>query len=238
MLGSWRKSTDASKPAYWGPMNGPAPGGERNVICGDAIAWLREQPVLEGCSVVTSLPDASELGMKRPDWTEWFVDAAALVMARCPDDGVALFFQSDVKKGGCWVDKSWLCHRAAERAGMELLLHKIVCRVPAGTVTFGRAGYSHLLAYSRGVRLDLSRASADVLPELGEMTWVRAMGVAACRVACDFVRAHTRSHTIVDPFCGVGTVLAVANEKGFRALGVELSRKRASQARQLVLSLP
>ena len=43
--------------------------------------------------------------------------------------------------------------------------------------------------------------------------------------------------TVFDPFCGVGTVLAVANAFGLSALGVEKARKRAEQARQLVVSL-
>ena len=61
------------------------------------------------------------------------------------------------------------------------------------------------------------------------------MGVEACRVACEFIRAETRCATVVDPFCGVGTALAVANQFGFDAVGVDLSRKRADKARALVL---
>ena len=45
-------------------------------------------------------------------------------------------------------------------------------------------------------------------------------GAAACPV-------------VIDPFCGQGTVLAVANELGMDALGVELSRKRCRQALKL-----
>jgi tRNA G10 N-methylase Trm11 len=40
---------------------------------------------------------------------------------------------------------------------------------------------------------------------------------------------------VVDPFCGVGTVLAVANETGLDAIGVELNRKRARKARTLTV---
>jgi tRNA G10 N-methylase Trm11 len=40
---------------------------------------------------------------------------------------------------------------------------------------------------------------------------------------------------VVDPFCGVGTVLAVANAHGLDALGVEKHRKRAEQARALLV---
>jgi len=40
---------------------------------------------------------------------------------------------------------------------------------------------------------------------------------------------------VIDPFCGVGTLLAVANEKGFDPFGVELSAKRAGKGRTLEL---
>ena len=124
---------------------------QRVVHHGDAIEWLRAHGRLDGGSVVTSLPDVSEvpeLGFE--GWQRWFEDAASLVMHAVPDDGAAIFFQSDIKHEGLWVDKGALVARAGERAGMGLLFHKIVCRKPAGTVTFGRASYSHLLGWSRG----------------------------------------------------------------------------------------
>jgi len=40
---------------------------------------------------------------------------------------------------------------------------------------------------------------------------------------------------ILDPFCGVGTVLAVANRLGLDAVGVEKNRKRAEDARALTV---
>ena len=41
------------------------------------------------------------------------------------------------------------------------------------------------------------------------------------------------ARTICDPFCGHGTVLAVANALGLSAIGVDLSRKRVRKARAL-----
>jgi hypothetical protein len=209
---------------------------ERKVVCDDAVRWLSAQPVLEGCSFVTSLPDVSETQLDVPRWKRWFGGAARLVLDKCPEDGVAIFFQSDVKKGGEWIDKGYLCQRAAEDAGARLLWHRVACRVPPGTVTFGRAGYSHVLCFSKGRRLDLTRVSPDVLPRVGEMTWTRAIGLDACRMACRYVRDQTPSRTIVDPFCGWGTVLAVANALGLDAMGVELNARRARKARQLTLT--
>ncbi|ADO68019.1 DNA methyltransferase [Stigmatella aurantiaca] len=217
--------------------NTPPPPGRRTVECAEAVAWLSGRGVLEGCSVITSLPDLSEFpALSLAEWKQWFIRAAALVMAKVPPEGVALFYQTDVKHEGTWVDKGYLVSRAAEEAGQETLFHKVVCRRPPGTVTFGRPAYSHLLGFSRGVRLALSKATADVLPEAGEVTWTRGMGVRACLAACRFIQEHTPTRTVVDPFCGHGTVLAVANALGLDAVGVELSRKRARKARALRLT--
>ncbi len=166
-------------------------------------------------------------------WREWFVSAAALVLSRCPPEGVAIFFQTDIKKGGEWVDKGYLVSKAAEQAGARTLWHKIVCRAAPGDTTFGRPAYSHMLCFAPALSIDLARATPDVLPDAGEMTWTRGMGVKACVAACRFILGSTATRTVVDPFCGRGTALAVANGLGLDAIGVELSKKRARQAQNL-----
>jgi hypothetical protein len=192
--------------------------------------------VLEGCSIITSLPDVSELPhLGLAGWKDWFVDAARRVLRACPEDGVAIFYQSDIKKDDVWIDKGFLCSLAAHEEAFSTLFHKVVCRRPPGTATFGRAAWSHLLVFSRGVKIAPSVALPDVLPDPGESNWTRGMGTEACKLACRIVRTHTRSRTIVDPFCGRGMVLAVANAVGFDAIGVELSPKRARQAGALAM---
>ena len=210
----------------------------RAVFHADALVWLRESAPLGGASVVTSLPDASELpALKLDAWTRWFEDAACATMDAVTDDGVAIFFQSDIKRDGVWIDKGALVARAAERTGAALLFHKIVCRKPAGTVTYGRASYSHLLGFARRLRPSLRRTTADVLPDAGHMPGNKSMGVKACIDACRFVAAETTTRTIVDPFCGWGTVLAVANALGLDAIGVDLSARMCRRARTLQLDL-
>jgi len=150
-------------------------------------------------------------------------------------ESVAIFFQTDVKRDGCWVDKSFLVQLGAQAAGVQLLWHKVVCRAPAGITTFGRPAYAHLLCFSKTLRLAPTQSSPDVLPRLGEMTWARAMGIEACEATCRFLIEHTACRTVVDPFCGMGSILAVANAYGLDAIGVELSAKRAARARTLQL---
>lgn len=208
--------------------------GKRTVHHADAISWLKEQDLLNGCSIITSLPDISEFPkMSLDEWKTWFVDTAQLVLSKCPDDGVTLFYQSDIKRDGLWIDKAFLCQQAAQKSGQELIAHKIICRAPAGTNTFGSPGYSHLLCFSKALRPDISKSLTDVLSEAGEVTWTRGMGIKACELACQMVMNFTNSRTIVDPFCGHGTVLAVANELGLNAVGIEHKLKYSKKAESL-----
>lgn len=205
----------------------------REVVCADAIPWMRERGCLAGACAVTSLPDVSETGTALPAWRTWFLAAARLVIDAVPAESAAIFFQSDIKRDGAWIDKGALVTRAAEEAGARVLFHKIVCRRPPGMLTAGRPGFTHLIAVSRAMACPDVLPIPDVIVDAGEQKWVRAMGVRAAAHAVRFARDQARATTVFDPFCGVGTVLAVANALGLDALGVELARKRCEQARAL-----
>ncbi len=207
----------------------------REVICAEALGWLASHAAPPGASVVTSLPDVSELPMSLDGWRAWFVDATRAVLRWVPDDGAAVFYQSDVRHAGAWIDKSHLVLTAGDAEGATLLWHKIVCRRPPGTVAPGRPSYSHMLCLSRRPRSPGARVGPDVLPDSGPMTWSRAIGLTACRVACEYLRDEIGARVIVDPFCGRGTALAVANELGMDAVGVERGAKRCRLARALTL---
>ncbi len=208
----------------------------RQVFHADAIAWLAEHSPLVGCSVVTSLPDVSELPALGFDkWRDWFVAAAGLVLRSIPRGAMAVFFQSDVLHGGRWVDKGALVSQGAAATGADLLSHKIVCRKPPGSPSFGRASYAHMLSFGRDVTPGHSHPRVDVLPDGGERPGAKAMGALACRDACLDVLRITRTRTIVDPFCGFGTVLAVANALGLHSVGVDISAKMCRKARNLVV---
>jgi hypothetical protein len=209
----------------------------RDVHCAESLAWLAAQPTLPGTAVVTSLPDVHETSMPLPAWREWFIGAAADILRRIDPDQVAIFYQTDIKQDGAWIDKSYLCQRAAESAGSALLWHRIALRKPPGTPMFGRPGYAHLLAFARDLRERPGDGGVDVFPT-GDMLWPRAIGLDACRAACRYVRRRTAAHTILDPFCGRGTVLAVANELGLHAIGVDWSPKRCRQAQALRTDSP
>lgn len=200
----------------------------------DGVAWLRQSALPAEAGILTSLPDSSEMRrLPFAGWRQWFIDTAAVVVSAVHERSAAVFYQTDVKRDGAWVDKAFLLQLGAEAAGVRLLWHKIVCRAPAGTATGGRPGYAHLLCFSRALDDPVETAMPDVLPRLGPMTWSRAMGLCAVEFAVAWLRDHAGAKVIVDPFCGVGTALAVANRLGLDSIGVEIASGRAEKARQL-----
>lgn len=209
----------------------------REVICEDAITWLQDYKETEKASFLGSLPDISEFpGHTLEQWKEWFENTAALILSKTSPEGVTIFFQSDIKHESIWVDKSYMIQKAAEKLGHNLLWHKIFCRAPAGTIMFGRPSYSHMLCFSKTVLPDLSKSTADVIPDLGEKTWIRGMGLEASLIASNFVLKQTSTRTLINPFCGEGSVVAAANHVGLKAIGIERSPKRVEKARLLQVS--
>jgi hypothetical protein len=204
----------------------------REIVCADAIAWMQARGRIERACAVTSLPDVSEIGKALPVWREWFSNAVRLVVDSVPADSAALFFQSDIKRDGVWIDKGAIVIRAAEEAGAHVLFHKIVCRRPPGMLTQGRPGFTHLVAVSRAMKCPDILPIPDVIADAGRSLWVRAMGVRAAAHAVRFAKDQVGAKLIFDPFCGVGTIPAVANALGLDALGVELAKKRVEQSRE------
>jgi hypothetical protein len=209
----------------------------RTVLEEDAVAWLEKGGERAGCSLVTSMPDYSEFpGRTRAEWAAWFTRTAGLVLRATPPDGVSIFYQRDVKADTGWVDKAYLIQKAAEERAVPQLWHKIVARVEPGTIAYGKPGYSHLLCFSRGVKLEAGLSTADILNRAGEASWPRGMGREVAEMVCRFILDRTSTRTVVAPFCGEGALLAVANARGLAAVGIERSAKRAERARTFDLA--
>lgn len=214
-------------------MSESVPSPAREVHHAEAFAWMRARGRIDGACAITSLPDVSEVNLSLAAWRVWFRSAAALVLDAVPDESAALFFQSDIKHDGEWIDKGSMVIRAAEETGARVLFHKVVCRRPPGMLTNGRPGFTHFIAVSRAMKCPDVLPIPDVIDDAGESKWVRAMGVRAAAHAARFAKEQVGARMVLDPFCGVGTVLAVANAVGLDAIGVELNRKRCEQSREL-----
>lgn len=210
----------------------------REVHQADALVWMDQTAAPESASIVTSLPDVSEFGDHCfVKWQSWFSDTARRVIDWTPESGVSVFFQSDIRHENQWIDKGYLILRACEDTNAFLVFHKIVCRHPPGTIAHGRAAYSHLICVSKRRRPLPKRPGPDVIADAGYKPAVKSMGVNACQLACRFLVDETNTRIVVDPFCGYGTILAVANAMGLDAIGVDLSRRCCQAARKLKLSM-
>lgn len=205
----------------------------RDVVCSDAITWLKNQSVVQGHSYFASLPDISEFPKYTlTEWKAWFYETALLILSKTHPLDCAVFFQSDIKHNKTeWVDKSYLIQKAAETLGCKLWFHKIMCRVPADTVTLGRPGYSHLLCFSYSESPSTYKYSfADVMSDGGKKTWPRGVGADVASKIAQFIKHNVGSHTLINPFCGEGAMLMAANDAGMNAIGIERSAKRARTA--------
>jgi hypothetical protein len=211
----------------------------RTVLCRDSIRWLNEQKSID--YVVTSLPDHSEMKFTLDQWKSWFVSTAALILSKLSDDGLALFYQTDCRITDNktdhvteWVDKSFLIQTAAVQSNCKLLWHKVMLKGGPELVN-GRPSYSHLLCFSKNLNDKLMKVSPDVAHR-GKAVWKRGMGYHSTFVAVEFIRQYCpqpNKATIVDPFCGHGTVLAVANYLGFNSIGIDCMAKFCKAAVKL-----
>lgn len=231
-------------------------GATRVILQADVVTWLASIDTFEeGHSVLCSLPDISELGFTRDQYTAWWATVAGSLFTKLRPGQFAVFYQSD---GKLWQDKTWctgwlskaaLVEDAAGRAGATLLWHKIATfggsSGASATMAVGRPGFSHLLCYGApGGSADGSMAGYDPRASLspdvfdrGPQLWDRGAGLVAAHVASAFLAAQPQVTTVLSPCCGVGTFPAVANACGLAAVGVELNATRCSDARALRISL-
>jgi len=200
----------------------------RKIIVDDTTQWLKTIDSMD--SVITSLPDAEETNMDFKEWRRWFVDCIVQIMQKT--ENYCIFYQTDRKKNGSVKSKSFLVNYAAEKAGMDMKWHKIVLRRKVGTVDLFRPGYTHLICFSKNGKS--GKATPDVIDK-GKMIYKNAMGLDACKFACDFVKANSNTKTIFDPFCGQGSIVAMAEMFGFDAVGVEILPEYAEKSRKLVI---
>mmetsp|Transcript_32143 Transcript_32143/g.46341 ORF Transcript_32143/g.46341 Transcript_32143/m.46341 type:complete len:189 (+) Transcript_32143:316-882(+) len=147
-----------------------------------------------------------------------------------------------------WIDKSHLCSSAADAENCILLWHKLVLTSKDITTrSTGRPKYSHFLCYRKRENTSTDggfnqlwqyQTTMFAIPDIfyrGEMLWNKGIGLDCCYVGVQFLRDVAKASCVLDPFCGKGTVPAMANELGMSAVGVEISAKRCRQVTYLGL---
>jgi hypothetical protein len=212
----------------------------REVYCEDALQWL---PKNRGRgAIITSLPDLEEIGFKITaqsdiyEYINWFWAATRECLEFLPKGVPAVFLQTDRKGNGKTLSKfsllyteSPLNYTESPLSEFSLLFHKIVLRTGVGKVDLYRPTYSHLIAIGDKT-CKPGKATPDVI-ENGGVVYKNGFPLNAARLAVNFMVGKT--NTIIDPFCGRGTILAVANELGFNSIGVDIDETQCIYARNL-----
>jgi hypothetical protein len=198
----------------------------REIICCDALDFLAAKRFE---SVFASPPDADEIGATPKEWASWFIGALSACIRA--SRGPVVFSVTDRKVGGVLISKAGMVMRAAAETGATLVGHKICLRRGVGKVDLHRPGYTHLLFFNGRP----GAATPDVI-ERGQVVYPNGIGVAAARAGLLWIKGQGAS-AVADPFCGRGTIPALANALGMDAVGVDIDPAQCEFAKKLKIRL-
>lgn len=77
---------------------------------------------------------------------------------------------------------------------------------------------------------------AIVLPNGCPYLECTGVGLDCCYAGVRFLKDIAHAKLLVDPFCGRGTMIAMANTLGMSSMGIEISKRRCGRALLLDLS--
>ena len=190
--------------------------------------------------------------MSLKSYVSWFQQALGLLFKSCKPETLVVFFQTDICSGGQWLDKAAMICQEADHYGASLLWHKIT--FDPENINLPRRGssadYSHLLCFlvASGAAdprwEDTSRedgraalSSKCTIPDLiprGRKVYAQGMGTNVITEVLGWIRkVQPTTRLVVDPFCGRGTVLALANQQSLSALGVDVDGACVKAAQRL-----
>jgi hypothetical protein len=199
----------------------------KTVFCADSFKWLpanRDQG-----SIVTSLPDASEIGIEDLDeYDKWVRRAATECLASASEGCPVIFVQTDRRKNGRQFSKANLLMNITQEQGWFLLWHKIELAAEVGKSNLYRPTFRNMLCFGNG-KMSAGQATADVIPP-SKRLYAMAFGFEAAKVCLEFCKRF--SNRVCDPFCGHGTVLHVAEELGMDSVGVDIDQKVCEVAKK------
>ena len=198
----------------------------KTIICVDSFEWLPAHG--DQGSVLTSLPDASEIGIEDLGEYEKWVRRAATECFRSASKGCpVIFIQTDRRKGGRQFSKASLLMNIAAEQGWFLLWHKIELTAEVGKSSLYRPTFRNMVCFGRG-KMSAGQATADVVPR-SKPLYDMAFSFDAARACLEFCKEF--SNRVLDPFCGYGTTLHVAEELGMDSVGVDIDEKCCEKAR-------
>lgn len=193
----------------------------------DAFDYLKE---FKQKAIITSLPDMDEINMDIPEWTKWITRACIQLAAALDDDGIIFFYQTNRKHKGYLIDKSWMITNCFYFLGYKKIHEKIVLKQKVNTVSLFRPAHSKIFSFSK--KLTSGKGVPEVF-DTGKMLYKNAMGYNAAKSCVNYIKKHVDTDTILDPFCGQGSVLKIANDMGMNAIGIDILKEQCKLAKKL-----
>lgn len=190
-------------------------------VVADLFDWLADQA--GSGAVVTSLPDADEIGATIQEWKDWFDRAVEACLAA--STGPSLFLQTDRKHDGQWISKPALILRVAARLDRPLIWHRIVLRRDPMKVDLHRPSFSHLLAVGPGRP---GPPAPDVI-YAGRPLWANGAGSQVAHAAAIYLESQ-KVGRVLNPACGSGAFMVAAAVLGLDVSGCDLDPTRVSEA--------
>lgn len=201
---------------------------KRKIIEADALEWLKNHQGVG--SIVTSLPDMDETGFNEAEYREWFPEAANQCFYAASKGHPIIFYQTDRLYKGKRISKASMIMRMADVWDFQIVYHKIVLRRDPGKIDLRRPGYSHLICFG-GDGVTAGKATPDVF-HAGGVLYPNGTGLAAATVALQTALRHGTK--VCDPFCGRGTIPALAEGMGFeKVVGVDIDPSQCEAARTI-----
>jgi 2-polyprenyl-3-methyl-5-hydroxy-6-metoxy-1,4-benzoquinol methylase len=196
----------------------------REVYCDDANIWLLKKRF---DIMITSLPDMEEVGATLEKWQEWIKSTCNNIVNSANNDSIIFFYQTDRKYSGRIIDKKTMISQVFLDSGYNNILSKIVLRREPNKMDLFRPTYTNLFGFSKTI------TSGGTTPDViyaGKMIYNNAMGFNAVETCINFLKAKKITGTILDPFCGQGSVLKIANQLGYDAIGVDILQEQVNKA--------
>jgi DNA modification methylase len=201
---------------------------KRQVLCQDSLAWLEKNK--DNNCIITSLPELFETKMSIKKYEEFFRNGANKCLSSTSDDGYCIFLQTDRKSHG-WIDKSFWLNDEATKLGFHLVWKKISLNKDVGKKDLFRPTYSYMMCYT--MKGKVGPLFPDVILS-GDHTYKHGFGIEAVKLCIEYVK-ELGIKKVLDPFCGSGTTLAVANLYKLDAIGLDIMKKYCDMARTLTI---
>lgn len=200
------------------------------IICKDAIDWLKKQPNESLESIVTGIPDLDEIEnlqtkeINKNQYIQFFQKIVKLLFQKTDPNGYIILLQTDRKLNGEWIDKSFLANQIAHEMNISLMWHKIIMNREG--IHLQRPTYSHMLCFSK--KGTSGKAFPDLLTS-GQKFYKNATSPNATAYCMQFLKLK-QINSIIDPFVGKGTIPIIANYFKINCIGIDIDPKQCKEA--------